>query len=317
VPWRTETRGGHGPSRLVVLALALLALMLVGAGCGSDDDDGGGGGGGDATAGGGGGGETPTYGKCETQGEFDSVKLETEVPDTLSVGYVTIAPTTWTGDTEDSIDDGFNYCFAANIAHRAGLSKIELQKVDFAQLIVARESGFDIAMDSIYIKPEREEKIDFSIPYGASWSGLVSRTGEEATQADLKDLKFAVTLGSVQQEWLDKELKPNEKYNTYDSTVELFSALQAKQVDAVLIDMSVALPAAAKSNGQFTPVAQVKVGGEVGIVMEQGTPNKEAIDSIVQEMLDSGQIDEMEKKYFFESYGGVDPDKLPDWTEVG
>ena len=73
----------------------------------------------------------------------------------------------------------------------------------------------------------------------------------------------------------------------------------------------------AKSNGQFTPVAQVKVGGEVGIVMEQGTPNKEAVDSIVQEMLDSGQIDEMEKKYFFESYGGVDPDALPDWTDAG
>jgi polar amino acid transport system substrate-binding protein len=144
---------------------------------------------------------------------------------------------------------------------------------------VARESGFDIALDDIYIKPEREEKIGFSIPYGESWSGLVSRADDVPTQDDIKNKKFAVTLGSVQQQWLDKQLKPTEKYNTYNDTVELFSALQAKQVDDVLIDMPVALPAVAKSDGRLKAVAQVKVGGRVGIVMPSGSPNKKPVES--------------------------------------
>lgn len=310
-PSRTaKVRGRGRGTRLGVAAVALLlAAGLVAAGCGEDDDTGGGG---QAAASG-----EPTFGKCKPTGEFDSIELETLEPDTLSVGYVTIAPATWRGDTEESVDDGFNYCLVANIAYRAGLHEIKLKKVDFAQLIVARESGFDIALDDIYIKPEREEKIDFSIPYGASWSGLAGLEDDLPTQDDIKGRKFAVTLGSLQQQYLDDVLKPTEKYNTYNDTVELFSALQAKQVNAVLIDMPVALPAAAQSNGKVKVVAQIKVGGEVGIVMPTGSPNKAAVDGVIEELHDSGELKNLEKTYYFDAYGGIDPESLPDWTSTG
>jgi polar amino acid transport system substrate-binding protein len=257
---------------------------------------------------------TPKYGKCKPTGKFGSHPLkETVKDDTLVVGYVTIAPRTWKGNTPASVNDGYNYCFAANIAYRAGLSKIELKKVDFAQLVTGRLKGFDIAMDDIYIKPEREAKIDFSIPYGASWTGISGRTDDPVTKSKLKDLKFAVTLGSVQQQWVENVLKANQKPNTYDDTVELFAALRAKQVDAVAIDMPVSLPAAAASGGAVKVFGQVKVGGQVGIVMEQGTPNRKAINAIVKEVKANGTLHALEKKYYFASYGGVDPNKLPLW----
>jgi polar amino acid transport system substrate-binding protein len=150
-----------------VLALLVAALMLVAAGCGGDDGE-------TSDAGGdtGNGGSEPaeaaSYGQCEIQGEPGIVEMETVEEGVLTVGYTSIAPSTYNGDTEESVDDGFNYCLAAEVANAAGLPEIKLKKVDFAQLIAARESGFDIAIDSFYIKPEREEKIDFSIPYGAS-----------------------------------------------------------------------------------------------------------------------------------------------------
>lgn len=308
MPWRT-TRGAI--SAATALALLVAALMLA-AGCGGDDDA-------DdaaapaaetteATE-----AETPTYGKCEPTGEFDSVELVTVNSDTLTVGYTSIAPATYRGDTEESVDEGFNYCFAANIAHRAGLSKIDLKKVDFAQLIVAGESGFDVAIDDFYIKPEREEKIDFSIPYGGSWTGLVALSDNIPEESDLKDLKFGVTLGSVQQSWLDDVLKPTEQYNTYDEPVVMFAALRAKQIEAALIDMPVALPASEQSDGAMNTVAQIRAGGEVGIIMEPGTPNRDAIDGIVQELLDSGALKKLERKYYFDAYGGIDPDSLPEW----
>ena len=258
-------------------------------------------------------GATPKYGKCKPTGKYNSVALKTVKGDTLTVGYVTIAPRTWKGNTPASVNDGFNYCFAANIAHRAGLSKIVLKKVDFAQLVTGRLKGFDIAMDDIYIKPEREAKIDFSIPYGASWTGISGRTDDPVTKDKLKDLKFAVTLGSVQQQWVENVLKATQKPNTYDDTVELFAALRAKQVDAVAIDMPVSLPAAAASDGAVKVFGQVKVGGQVGIVMEQGNPNRKAINTIVKELKANGTLHALEKKYYFASYGGVDPNKLPYW----
>ena len=160
---------------------------------------------------------------------------------------------------------------------------MKLHLIDFAQLIVGRLSGYDVAIDDFYIKPEREEKVDFSIPYGHSWTGLVARTdGPAPTKAGMKDLKFAVSLGSVQQKWLDEVLKPSQQYNTYDDTAQLFAALKAKQVDAVLIDLPVALPAATASKGDFKVFAQVKVGGQVGIVMIQPSPNRKAINTMVR-----------------------------------
>jgi len=258
-------------------------------------------------------GATPKYGKCKPTGKFASMKLKTEKADTLTVGYVALAPLTYKGNTPGSVNDGSEYCLAANIAYRAGLSKIALKKVDFAQLVVGRLKGFDVAMDDIYIKPEREQKIDFSIPYGTSWSALVGRTDQPLTKEGLKDLKVAVTLGSVQQKWLDTVLHPSQSESTFDDPATMFTALRAKQVDAVLIDIPVALPAVATSDGAFKTYAQVKVGGEVGIVMPQGTPNRKAINAMVRQMQKNGTLKGLERKFYLPAYGGVDPASLPYW----
>jgi polar amino acid transport system substrate-binding protein len=306
---------GRGRGRAfsaTALALVVAALMLVAAGCGGDDDADASEAGGDT----GGGGSEPaaaTYGQCEIQGEPGIIEIETEQDGVLTVGYTSIAPSTYDGDTEDSVDDGFNYCFAAEIANAAGIPEIDLKRVDFAQLIVGREAGFDIAIDSFYIKPEREEHIDFSIPYGASWSGVVARGDDIPDQSEFKDQKMGVTLGSAQQIFLDEVLQPTQQYNTYDDPVAMFAALRANQIDLALIDMPVALTAACESDGAITTVAEITAGGETGIIMEQPSPIKAQVDEVVQRMLDDGQLKAMEEKYFYGAFCDVDPDSLPSW----
>jgi len=255
---------------------------------------------------------TPKYGKCKPTGKYGSFKLKTEKQGVLEVGFVQLAPLTYRGNTPDSVNAGHEYCLAANVAWRAGIPKIHLRKVDFAQLVVGRLKGFDIAMDDIYIKPEREKKVDFSIPYDTSWSAIVGHSDKPLTKAGLKDMKFAVTLVSVQK-WLDTVLHPNQQENTYDDPATMFAALKANQVDGVLIDIPVALPAAKASNGEFKVYAQVKVGGEVGIVMPQGTPNRTAINKMVRQMKSNGTLQGLKQTYYLPAYGGVDPDKLPNW----
>jgi polar amino acid transport system substrate-binding protein len=257
---------------------------------------------------------TPKFGQCKPTGKFGSVPLKkVEEDGVLNVGYVQLGPLTYRGNTPSSVNAGHEYCLAANVAWRAGLDKIKLHKVDFAQLVVGRLKGFDIALDDIYIKPEREQKVDFSIPYDTSWSGLVGYADKPLTKADLKNLKIAVTLGSVQQKWIDTVLKPTQKEATFDDTTTMFAALKAKQVDAVLIDLPVALPAAAASNGEFKTYAQVKVGGIVGIVMPQGTPNRAAVNTMIKQMKANGTLKGLQTTFYLPAYGGVDPDKLPFW----
>jgi polar amino acid transport system substrate-binding protein len=255
----------------------------------------------------------PKYGKCKPTGKFNSVKLKTHKQNVLIVGLTSLAPRTYAGDTLASVNDGYNYCLAANIAYRAGLAKIELKKVDFAQLIVGRLSGFDVAMDDFYIKPEREAKIDFSIPYGHSWSAVVGLSDTPLRKSEMKGLKFGVTLGSVQQKWLDEKLKPKQQYATFDDPPTMFAALRAKQIDAALIDMPVALPAGMQSKGVLKVYAQIKAGGLVGIIMQQPSPNRAAVNKIVREILKNGTLKSLEKKYLYSAYGGVDPDSFAVW----
>ncbi len=256
----------------------------------------------------------PKFGKCKPTGTFNSIKLpKTVKSDTLTVGLTQLSPRTYKGNTLDSVDDGYNYCLAANLAWRAGLHNIKLVKVDFAQLVVGRLKNFDVAIDDIYIKPERQKKVDFSIPYGHSWTAVSALSSDPITKANMKNLKFAVTLGSVQQAWLDDVLKPSTQYATYDTPVEMFAALQAKQVDSVLIDVPVALPYVAESNGKVKAYAQIKAGGIVGIVMQKGTPDRKPINAMVKQMLKNKTLKNLEKKYYLPAYGGLDPDKLPVW----
>jgi polar amino acid transport system substrate-binding protein len=257
---------------------------------------------------------TPKFGNCKPTGKFGSVPLKATLKrDTLTVGFIQLTPLTYKGNTPGSVNDGYNYCLAANIAWRGGLHKIALKKVDFAQLVIGKVGGYDMTIDDIYIKPEREQHVDFSIPYGHAWSGVVGLADHPLQQSELKNYKFAVTLGSVQQKYLDETLKPTQQENTYDDSNLLFQALRAKQVDAVLIDLPVALPAAAASNGALKVYAQVKVGGQVGIVMPQGTPNRAAANKMVRQMLANGTLKALERKYYFSAFGGIDPDSLPVW----
>jgi len=256
----------------------------------------------------------PKFGKCKPTGKYNSIKLpQTLAKDTLTVGLTQLSPRTYRGNTLTSVNDGYNYCLAANIAWRAGLHKIKLVKVDFAQLVVGRLKNFDIAIDDIYIKPERQEKVDFSITYGHSWTAVSALAEKPITKADMKNLKFAVTLGSVQQKYLDEVVHPSQQYATFDQPVEMFQALRAKQVDAVLIDMPVALPYVAESNGLVKAYAQIKAGGIVGVVMQKGTPDRVPINKALKQMLSNGTVKALEKKYYFAAYGGIDPDSLPVW----
>ena len=169
-------------------------------------------------------------------------------------------------------------------------------------------------MDDIYIKPRARGEDRLLDPLRRLVDGHLRPHGRPAHQGQAQgsEVRGDARLGSAA--WLENVLKPTQQPNTYDDTVELFAALRAKQVDAVAIDMPVALPAAAASDGAIKVYAQVKVGGQVGIVHGAGhTRIARRSTRWSREMLKNGTLKALEKKYYFASFGGVDPDTLPYW----
>jgi polar amino acid transport system substrate-binding protein len=81
--------------------------------------------------------------------------------------------------------------------------------------------------------------------------------------------------------------------HTYQDLANAYTALEAKQVDAVLIDTAINLGEAARSNGKFHVVAQFDQPGgpdQYGAILPKGSTNVAAVNAVFKAMKDSGQL---------------------------
>ncbi|HTN97843.1 MAG TPA: amino acid ABC transporter substrate-binding protein, partial [Nordella sp.] len=75
-------------------------------------------------------------GNCEVTGEKGSIPIDKPAKaGQLTVEVSLPAPIWWNGDTPESIKDGMEYCFAAEIAWRAGFDKMEVINVGWDALV--------------------------------------------------------------------------------------------------------------------------------------------------------------------------------------
>ena len=96
----------------------------------------------------------------------------------------------------------------------------------------------------------------------------------------------------------DRGRPPEEdrRRTTRTPTSELtdaYTALEAGQVDAVLIDTAINLGEAARSNGKFHVVAQFNQPGgpdQYGAILPKGSTNVAAINAVFKSMNDSGEL---------------------------
>ena len=125
-------------------------------------------------------------GNCEMTGTKGSMPVTTVVPGQVTAEVALPAPGWWNGDTPESIKDGYEYCIAANIAHRAGLDKVEVVNVAWDALVAGQTKNFDLALSEISITDDRKKVVDFSVPYFSSDIGVMAKKGTkvEFSQAE-------------------------------------------------------------------------------------------------------------------------------------
>ena len=90
-----------------------------------------------------------------------------------------------------------------------------------------------------------------------------------------------------------------------------YGALDAGQVDAIVIDTPINLGQAAQSGGALEVVAQIATGEEYGAIYPEGSPKKAVFDGIIQSLVDDGTVNG-----FIAQYLGGDPSTVP-YIEVG
>ncbi len=286
-------------NRLAGITVACLAAATVAA-CGSDDSSGGG-----SNASG-------SFGKCDVSGKAGEYHLKTVKPDVLTIKADVPSVGWWDGDTVEAIDSGYEYCMAAEIAHRSGLKSVDLQYVSFDGLVSGKLAGYDLSLDEISITPERQQVVDFSDPYYNSSIGVLAKKGADLSESDLAGRHLGVKQGTAAQQWAQDTLDP-KNLDVFPGDSEALAAVAAGRIDAYLQDVAIELGQAKQSGGQVEVVGQFTTDEAYGAMLPKDSPNTETINKIIADLKKDGTLDEFSTKYLGPAFGG-DPTSVPVWS---
>lgn len=259
-------------------------------------------------------GTSEGFGECELTGQPGSIQLQPQTPDTLTVTTVLPSNGWWNGDSPEAVNSGFEYCMVANIAHRAGLKSLTIQNQSWDQYISASKQDYDISLASTTITDERKEVFDFSEPYFQSNLGIAVKDGADVTAENTAEKRVGVLQGNMGAQFVTDTLKPAGGPQLFQSETEMFTALKAGQIDAVITDTTLALTNTSASNGELKVIAQYQVDQGYGITLPKGSTNVDGVNKAIEEMKSDGTFDKLSASYLQPLFG-VDPNTIPTWEQ--
>jgi polar amino acid transport system substrate-binding protein len=268
--------------KVFVLVLALLALTAVS--CGGDDEE--------ATP-------TQTAGAgTETSGGPDVTGL-TKEPGILTVGAEPPAPPFIIPPYPDN-PTGFEVDIAKEIGTRLGL---ETQFMEFVwtNLFSPAPKPFDFDINETTITEERDQVVDFSIPYFEANQAVLVHQGTDAenvaSTADVAGLLLGAQEATTGLSYIRKTIKPSQTERVFPTTAAANQALLNETIDAFIIDLPIAAGLVGENPDELVVVGQFITNEEWGIVFEDGSPMVEPVNQVLQEMIDDGTLAELQDKW--------------------
>ncbi len=202
-----------------------------------------------------------------------------------------------------------SYCLAANIAYRAGFDDVKLVVSSVPAMIANNNQKKDLGMATLSITEERKKVIDFSSPYFSSDIGVLVKAGKKVDAAAIKTFRVGVLQGTTGASFVTDRVKPAD-IRVYSENPAMFAALMAGQIDAAVTDTAILMAQAAKSNGALEIAGQYETGESYGAIMPKNSPNKQAIDKVIDDMRADGTLKKMTSTYL-SGIWGADPTTIP------
>lgn len=249
-------------------------------------------------------------GNCEVTGERGSIPIANPAKaGQLTVEVTLPAPVWWNGDTPEAVQDGMEYCMAAEIAWRAGYDRLEIVNVGWDALIAGQTSGFDLAMSAISITDQRRQVHDFSVPYFSSDIGVLVLKDALVDEASIRSAKIGVKQATTGAAYVQETLSISD-VQVYPEQGDMFAALRAGQIDVAITDTALVLAEAVANPDKLEVVGQYRTGEAYGAIYPKGDPNNAILDRIIQSMIDDGTIARLSAQYLAAAWGR-DPASVP------
>jgi polar amino acid transport system substrate-binding protein len=201
---------------------------------------------------------------------------------------------------------GFEDAVAYEVAGRLGFTKDQVQwtVAPFGQTYKPGPKNYDFAIEQISYSAKRAEAVDFSESYYDVNQALVSVKGNPITSAtsigDLKPYSIATQIGTTSYDFIKDTIQPNQEPGAYNSVADSVAALNAGQIDAIVVDLPTALYLAdpfvqeVKHGvvvGQFETAAQ---GEYFGMTFTKGSPLVACVNQALEEMKGDGTLKDIQ-----------------------
>jgi polar amino acid transport system substrate-binding protein len=178
---------------------------------------------------------------------------------------------------------GLEYELAKDLATRFGLKSVHVVLVHFHRIVSGQLGGADLALDLITPTDAREQRLDFSTPYLNAAPTVVVRTGTAVPDlASAQALRWGAVRATTFVSVIGDSIAPAAPVKIYDNTNQMLAALERRRIDALLLDMPLAVLTAERSDGQLRAVAQLPRAETIAAALPKGSDNVEAVDSAMR-----------------------------------
>ncbi len=232
---------------------------------------------------------------------------------TLEAGTLTIA----TGDPAFPpyvIDDkpesgqGFEAALALAVAKELGFEgdAVKWVRTSFDTAVAGSDTNFDFNLQQFTINADREKVVSFSDPYytaNQAVLGYADGPGKDVkTVADLKKLKLGAAAGTTSLQFITDVIKPDVEPFAFNSNADAKTALDNKQIDAIITDLPTGLYISAveiegtKVFGQF-PIDASGSADQWGLLFVKDNPLVSCANMALANLTASGELESITQQW--------------------
>jgi len=226
----------------------------------------------------------------------------------LTIGTAEPAYYPWVIDDDPESGEGFEAAVAYAVAEELGFAKEDVVwvRTTFEQAIAPGPKDFDFNLQQFSITEDRKKAVDFSSPYYET-TQVVITTGDSAAAdasslADLKGLVIGAQTGTTSFIAAEDTIAPTGGVQAFNSNDDAKAALEAGQVDAIVVDLPTAfyMTGAELDDGLIVgqlPADDAAEGDQLGLVLAKDSPLTDDVTAAVDALREDGTLDELAEKW--------------------
>ncbi len=208
---------------------------------------------------------------------------------------------------------GFEGAVAWAVAEQMGFGddEVDFIPVPFDVSFAPGEKDFDFYLAQVSFTEERAQAVDLSDGYFFSNQALVANADTPITEAssiaDVADYRLGVQVGTTSLTFIEEEIQPATEASVFNSNDAAIAALNADQVDGIVVDLPTAffITAVQMENGtivgQFPPADDEQEF--FSLVLEQGNALTYCVNVALATLQANGELDAITQEWMSENAG--------------